>query len=489
MREIFFIPKDKEEVLYKLKDNFIKKETSLKYNKKNFYSGFVKSKNVIHTPLEIEDSIPEDSIEDYISAKTYEELGLDFNIEYSIKYSKKENSTTSNMAEYDVFVISNINLINNFKSQLNLIKHIDYISATPFLMKSLYSLNFLPKDKIDCFVYSSFDDSFLSIYKNGNFLYFKSMDFSIEDLFKKFTFSHPNVIKIEDFITILHGNDDKYKESINNLYNEIGVYISDILLYVKRVYSIEIDNLYIDCDVGFRDEFYNYFQSYVDVSPKKFEFDYKFVGDSPTHLIKLLFLSSINFDENGDIFNFTIFKKEKHFLLKPAGKFVLATIGGVLISLLYPLFNYSYGFYIEKENKNLSIQAQQLDINVTKFKMLFAQLEGKKKEAEDKLALNNAKLKELEDLITEIKDKRANYFIKSNLLIEIVKFINEYKINLLDFSVSKDEGIKLILHSIDEAEITNFIDKIDEKYILTVEKITLDELKTFYFTEIKLQKR
>ncbi len=490
MKEIFYIPRSKEKPFYKLKDNFIKKESSLKYSKKNFYTTFVKSKDIIHTPLEIESSIPEDSIEDYISAKTYEELGLDFNIEYIIKYIKKENSNTIDMDEYDVFALSVSNVQNTFNEQTKEVKHIDYIGASPFLIQPLYKLEILEKNTIDCFIYLSMNDSFLSIYKNGEFLYFKAMEFSLEELFKKFTFVHPNVIKIENFIDILLGaENDKYKDDVNDLYNDFGVYISDILLYVKRVYSIEIDNLYLDSEISLKDEFYVYFNTYVDVETQKFDFDYKLVGETPHHLIKLMFLSAQIFLEQKSDFNFTIFKKEKSIFLKSSGKFIIATISGLLFSLLYPLFNYIYGLIIEEENKSLNQTVMALDINVTRFKILLSQLEGKKIKADKKLNLSNKRLKNIEVLIDEIKKKRLSYFIKSNILIELTGFINNHNIDILDFNIFTGSEISLKIESYDEEEITNFINDVDKKYTVAVEKISLNDEDLLYTSEINLKKR
>lgn len=481
-----FLPQNEEEKYITLKSNILKQSQSISYKKKGiFYTGIVDSKSLIHTPIEIEASIPDDSIEDYITTKTYEELGLDFNIEYVIKFTPKE-AISPEYREFDVFAISKESIDKRFEYATNSVKHIDFITSSPFLFSGLYANEILSNEETHCFAYISYSDSFLTLYKNGEFLYFKSMEFSIEELFKKFSFIHPNVLKIDEFLATLEKDDEKYQEGIDKIYNDIGSYISDILLYIKRVYSVEIDQFFIDSDVTLDDIFFKYVASYLEIAPQKFEFDYKFTGEATTHLVKLSLLKSLSYSEND--LNLTTFEKDKDFIHKDSGKFILTIGASVLIALAYPAYNYGFSLYTDFRTESKMEDLLKHKSLVNDYKMLFRALDNKKQQYQNRLKVAKDKNKNIKELINKIVNTKSKYSLKIDKIVKVIQDINLFDIYINKLNIRNDSELDIYVTSNSEEEITKFVKKINKKYIIRVKKIEYNSETFKYKSQVTVKR-
>lgn len=486
----YLLPLNEQEDILKVTNSILKRDSNHRYRKKNFYVAYLNSRDIIHTPLEIESSIPEDSIEDYIYAKAYEELGLDFNLEYVIRYIKKESEDVSEYAEYDIFAISKNLIIERFKSKFEIVKHIDYLTITPFLMEPLYELEILERDRIDCFSYLGESDSFLALYRDGEFIYFKSMDFSLEELFKKFSFIHPNVINIEEFLTILENDDQKYQDGLNSIFEEISNYISDILLYIKRIYSMEVQRIYIDSTIKLNDIFYRYLSSFIDIEPQRFNFEYKFMGESVSKLEELAILSGKQYAKDSDRkFNFTVFEREKPFFYKDSGKLLLSTISSLLLSLTYPIYNYSYGLYINYQSSLLDDELKRLSAISSEYREFLKALKIRENQSRERLKLKNSELESLNTLLKDIYNKKLKYSLKSSAIADIVNIIGRYDFQIDRFEITKDNNITLNAISKRESEITKFIKDANSRYSINTERVELNLENNLYSAKINLKER
>ena len=62
----------------------------------------------------------------------------------------------------------------------------DFISPAPLLYKTLYKKEILTDNGTHCFMYFTRHDAFVTIYHNGEYLYSKSIEFSLEKIYERY---------------------------------------------------------------------------------------------------------------------------------------------------------------------------------------------------------------------------------------------------------------------------------------------------------------
>jgi len=187
---------------YKYAKNEIKPFKLDKSNKNSFFISYIQSKDVISANVEISRNIADSDLKDAIEIKVYDELGLDSAVEYTITYLETETNDIKNRI-FNVFVIDAA-LVGAQLSEIRKKSHyIDYVTTAPFLISSLYQKALLESDGTDCFVYFQKNDAFLAIYRGGEYLYSKSLHYSLTELTEKFCELIGKRIDEEDFYKLL----------------------------------------------------------------------------------------------------------------------------------------------------------------------------------------------------------------------------------------------------------------------------------------------
>ncbi len=458
-----------------------------KFKKDEFIVANISSKFIINSSIELE--IDDESLlGDILELKAYEELGLEQNVEYVLKYSLKSKSDDLKR-EYDVFALSHNIIHNETKNYLPKVPSIDYISSSPFLFKTLYELKKLDSNKAHCFIYFGVDDAFLAIYKNGAFLYFKSIDFSIKQLYDKFFNYFIGQMDFEDFIAIistdgLKNSDVKYKNGLSELYDEMNRYLFDILIYAKRLHSLnDIDTIFLDGDFGIESDFYDSFGSFSMSVVSKFNFDYGFeTPNEITHISKLALLyanEALYRSVEYSLYNFTIYKRPDPFFKTEFGKFVGVILISTSLMSIYPIYT---GWLLKVES----------DTNVKLLKEL-KELSDKKVYYEQKIAeFNNQKSELLKKQNSAVLD--YNYYNsildelnkgfnkglnKTQLMVNFVKELNSANVFTISINI-KDEELEALVYSISEDEIANLIKNLRAKgFDIDIKKIYKDSDESF----------
>ena len=242
--------------------NFISLSTSPEYSKEQLSVSYLNTQSYINHQLEMSRNIPDEDIYDAIHMQIYDELGLDQTIEYQIQYI--ETNFESDNRHFQVFVVDPLEIIETYQDSVDKIKYIDEITPTPLLIKSIYSKKIIEEDGIHCFIYFQENDSFATIYKDKEFVYSKSLRFSLLQMHERFCELYGERVEYEDFIKFLTTQNLKnttsdYKKHIFKLHKEIFANVNDILTYAKKAFNIEkVEQIFIGSQVAFASNFMKY---------------------------------------------------------------------------------------------------------------------------------------------------------------------------------------------------------------------------------------
>jgi len=221
----------------------------LSYNTSNFITSYIGNKDLITTSVSISRSIPNEDIADILDIKAYEELGLDQATNYVI--SSTEVETSGEEREFHIFVSEPEVLDELFLPIKQQTKFIDLVLPAPLLYKALYRKEILQDNGTHCFIYFTRHDAFVTFYRNGEFLYSKSIDFSLELIYDKYCELVGEKVDEKEFFTILESEGLKtakseYQQNFMKIFSEVFITINDIIIYAKRAFQLEtIDHMFI----------------------------------------------------------------------------------------------------------------------------------------------------------------------------------------------------------------------------------------------------
>ena len=239
---------------YIYKSNTFKPLKSFSYNKLNFITSYISTKDIINTKIYISRTIPEEDILDVIDIKAYEELGLDEAGNYII--SSTEVATDGEEREFHIFVSETETLDILYNEIKDKTKFIDLITPAPLLYKSIYTNEILPATGVQGFIYFTRKDAFVTFYKNGEYLYSKSMEYSLERIYSKYCELVGEKVNEDEFYSVLISEGLKttktdYHENLMKIFGDIFIAINDITVYTKRAFQLEtIDHFYIGSVLG-----------------------------------------------------------------------------------------------------------------------------------------------------------------------------------------------------------------------------------------------
>jgi len=239
---------------YAFKNDLFKPLDKLSYNTSNFITSYVNNKDIITTTVHISRNIPEEDIADILDIKAYEELGLDQANTYIISSFEVENAGEER--EFHIFVAEPESLDELYLPLKEETKYIDLIVPAPLLYKSLYKKEILQDNHAHCFVYFMQNDTFVTIYANGQYLYSKSIEFSLEQIYDKYCESIGEKVDEKEFYTILESEglkttNNDYQQNFMKIFAEVFITINDIIIYAKRAFNLDtIDQMFIGSEKG-----------------------------------------------------------------------------------------------------------------------------------------------------------------------------------------------------------------------------------------------
>jgi hypothetical protein len=480
---------------YRYSKNEIQPFNIDKSKKTSFFSSYIQSKDVISASIELSSNIPDEDLKDAIEIKVYDELGLDSAIGYTITHIEVLTNDTKNRT-FNVFVIESTIIEAQLSEIRKKTNYIDYVTTAPFLVGSLYKKALLEPEGIDCFIYFQDDDAFLALYSKGEYLYSKSLHYSLTHITEKFCELLGERVDEKDFYKLLtteglKSSNVTYQSYLMQLFGEIFLYINDVLIFAKRSYNIDhIDKVYIGSQIGSFIGMDEYAKSYLGL--ESFEFNFSIAINSKEWYIDqihiLMVLSAqIYLEEQDDTLNFSIFKRPPPLKERPVGKVIGIAIISLLLTLIYPACQFGYMQYLKFDLSSKTEKYNTLSKQNNQLKLRLNKLKNEKDKVLVLVDKETQKLNFRKKLIKEIRKKKIDYPMKAKILVHLINILNKYQATLsqIDF---KNGNLIFFVQSPKEKKITEFIKELTQlnRYKITTDKIEQNKEKTLYLSQISI---
>jgi hypothetical protein len=468
---------------YQYKDQQFTPIENLGFNNSNFVISYISNKDMIIASFDLGYSVDPAEIDDVIYMKAYDELGLDPEKEYDIHHQKVDTNEQSHV--YNLFIIEPEVIQERNSKIIETTKYIDLSIPAPLLFGTLYKGEILERNEAHCFIYFTMEDTFVSIYNEGRFLYSKSLEFSLEQIYEKYcAMIGEKVDKKEFFETLesegLKATDSFFQQNLMKLFSEIFLQINDIIIYIKRAYNLpSMGKLFLGSVqspiIGLGDYGYNY------LGIPTFNLDFNFgIKSDEWYIDQLQYMmvqSGLGYLENPDTFiNLTNKPRPPVFSKRASGQFIIATAVSSLLALAWPLSYLALAYSNDASSLLLSKEEQELSAISKKYKKIL----------EEKQALiqkHKKELKKLENIfegkaktLVSIHNRKVNYKFKSKFLYDFAKDLTKYNVKV-EAIKSHEDSYSLHMISSDEKSLTKYIKYISEKYFSTIQKINIKRIK------------
>ncbi len=488
---------------YMFKNGSFQVLNKLSYNTSNLITSYISNKDIISTTIQISRSIPQEDIEDILEIKAYEELGLDQASVYMISSAEVKNEAEERT--FHLFVAKPEALDELFLPIKKETKYVDLIIPAPLLYKTLYKKELLRDSGTHCFMYFTWQDAFVTFYKDGEYLYAKSIEFSLEQMYEKYCEIVGEQTHKKEFFSILKseglkvGNAD-YQRHLMKIFGEIFIMINDIIIYTKRAFELNtIDHMFIGSVQGPIIGLDEYSQNYLGLQSTDLNFDYS--GQSINNdewytdqLQYLMLLSSFEYmEDESSIVNLTIFPRAPAFMDRASGQFIIATFAAVTAGLAYPLF-YLIGSYInDAKIYALTIQNNELTAQTNKYMKTLSEKKEEISVLDKEIVILSDNYHGKTNTLTAIYDKKVKYRLKSGIFHTIAEELNKFGVHV-DMMYSKNDILWLSLVSSNDRKFTELIQYISDAHFdeinqIDIEIIQKDQESNYYKGLLKVDLR
>jgi len=497
---------------YKVEDGKVslRENTDLILEKNNTHSiVFIEDNKYNLISFEEDNNVLESAdIKDIIETHLVKETSVSEEEEFEYYYVKEPSPFDIRKTNLIVYAVPKNSIEEDYGEIAKNINYIDYITSPVFLPSVLYKKDILEKDKTDVYIFFGMDSSFISIYKEGLYIYSKELPITLDDIYIKLSNKLKHKISIEDFKTLLTErgfNIDSYEGEdmdildllINDIFHEIFNTINKIIMSGRRLLKIDnLDRVFIGTEIGSIPEMEDYATEKLSgvktldmsiLDKVDLGFDKEEKNISPlVQYSKLLFSME---SDAVNIPNLTHFKRPLPLRKRPT--FIpLAIIGSSLA--FYALFLLGQTFYISSLKQDISDLNQQN----SSFKVSLAETEayrkkilGEKKKLIDKeQALQtelNSKIQKLKKLKIQINSNEA----VAGYIVNIYKKLVKNKLTLKNF-VLNGSNITLDIETDKHINIGNFINDMlnTNLYIVKVSNVQYVQKEGVFKTSIKLKR-
>ncbi len=482
--------------------NVLQESNSVKYDKKQFTISYLNTRYFINSQIEISANIPEEDIEDAIYNKAYDELALDQALEYKIKYIEVFNKSEEDSRIFQVFIVNPNDIVNTYNSAVKRINYIDIIIPNPLLLKSLYTKEIIKHNDVDCFIYIQENDAFIAIYENQEFIYNKSINYSLKQIHEKFCEYYGESISYNDFLNFistknLRTTESKYKEHIIKIYKELFTNINEILTYIKRAFEIEkIDTIYIGSAISTVTKLYEMAEVELNIRSNDFDFNYGYrKGNTfiePLHSLMHLY-TTLDEDERYNC-NFTTYQRPPKFQKRLSGKMIIIIAASIIIAFAYPVTNWILSSAQDAHQESLESDYSKIHSQKVDREKSIKKITDEKKRVTDILKDEKNEYFNKKNTLIKIHDVKVNYPMKAKIIALLANDISSYNVYLEALSYKEfvnERNFNLYLIAKSDKEITNLVKYLTKKYhgefLFSLKKIYLEKESGKYFTELKTQ--
>jgi hypothetical protein len=422
--------------------NTISQVTSPSFSKEQYAISFLNTKSFITALVGISKNIPDDDIYDALENKVYEELALDMAVEYQMQYVEAINRLSESDRFFHVFVVDPLTLEQEFAPVIESLKYLDYIIPAPLLFKSLYSKELIESSGTHGFIYFQENDAFFAVYNEQEFIYSKSLKYSLKQIHERFCELIGESIELYAFENLLasqglNAANPEHQKNLFKLFGEIFLHINDVITYSKRAFEIkQFETIYVGSaigDIGGLDE---YAQTYLGLHTLPFHFNYGVkTGDKTVDDIHQLMHLYTRLDSDARYeCNFTIFHRPPPFAKRDSGKLILVAAAALAAALLYPGTYWGLSYVEEFHYTLMSQEYDAVHIDKTKREAIINLKLANKKVAQDLLDEQKIAYKQKQDTLVQVHDKKVNYPMKAKIVADFTRSFNQYRVKLNSLS-------------------------------------------------------
>jgi len=467
---------------YVYSEDIFKSTKELTFNTSNFITSYIGNKDLISAKINLSRNIPEEDISDILNIKAYEELGLDDANSYVITHYEIESDQEER--EYHLFVADTKKLDALYFPIKDKTKYIDLLLPEPLLYKTLYKKEILQDNQMHGFIYLTKDNASVIFYNNGEYVYSKSIEFSLSQIYDKYCELVGEKVDETTFFSLLEQEGLKttnsdYQENFMKIFSEVFITINDIIIYAKRAFDLEnIDQIFIGSSIGPIIGLDEYSQNYLGLNSSDFNFDYN-VNNEEWYVDQyqyLMLLSSLDYiDDEADSVNLSIYPRPPSFLNRASGQFIVATFLAISLSLAYPI-SYLVGSYandakvfsLKGEDEKLSKEAKKYKKIISEKISIIKQLDG---QFQNITNIYSGKTKTL----IAIYNKKVKYKLKSGLFHTLAEDLAKYKVQI-DELRTEDNTLYISLISNDDRKFTELIKYISKTHFNDIKEIDIERI-------------
>lgn len=474
--------------------------SSINFSKTQYAISFLNTNDFLTALIGVSKNIPDEDLSFAIENKVYEELALDMAVEYNIQFIESGHQLDEKERYFHVFIVDPLTMDETFENIVDQIKYIDQIVPVPLLLKGLYQREIVTEVGVHCYIYFQDNDAFFTIYNDQEFVYTKSLKYSIKMMHERFCELYGEQIAYPLFIELLSGaglssENREYQRDLIKLFGELFLHINDVLTYAKRAFELEsVDQVYIGSQIGSIAGLDEYSQTYLGLISKPFDFDYGFDtgGQYVDQIHQLTHLYTMTESEERYECNFSLYPRPPKFLQRNSGKLIAVAGVALLVAFAYPVAFWSLTF-AEELNKAIldSEYAEVHSIKTTREATI--NLKTVEKNAVTKLVeAEQTELDRQMNTLAKIHEVKVNYPMKAKLTTEFAADLNKYKVKLQKLTYHEAEGFKgftFYMISQRDKDITLLLEYLTSKktsrFHFILEEIQYDEEKKHYLSEMK----
>ncbi len=459
----------------------------LRYSKQNTTITYIANKDIITGLIEISPSLPQEHVSNVIIDKVYEELQFDPAVEYIIQPIKTRAS--GDQDKYQTIIVDKAALKEKLAPIAKKSKVIDYVIAAPLLYKTLYQEKLIGSNGCDLFLYFGDHDSFVTFYYKGEYLYSKSIKYSIKDIYDQFCKLANEVPMSEDkFREFLAADgsrkgESSHRELLIRILNECFLSINDILIYTKRTYDIDsVRNAYVALSWDSQDALEPYVKNYLNINAialsTVLERNIKISKDmDPICPLMVLNAQALN---SGlvELPNLTLYPKPKPITQRPAGKIIGLFLTVLLLFLLPIIYDFIVGTTLKANNALLAQEEAKVTAEANKYKKTITQKKEELKALEKAYTKTEKIYQSKVGEVTQVYNKKFHYQFRSEQLSEITKLLKEYDLHSRNISIS-DSLYAIELESKDEKLITAFIKQLIQKFDKKIANVDIKNIRLY----------
>jgi hypothetical protein len=492
--------------IFLLENNILKTfSNKQKFSNDTLLSTYIPTKYITTYEFVIPKNLLEKiDINDYIETKSYEELELDETEKYIFKYRLISSLENEKNVIVEVIIAKQKDIEKFYKPIIKKYNYIDYIGYSGFLFEVLYKDKILEPKK-DMFVYFKKDVILITLYNEGEFLQTVNLSQGLKSLYKRF--QEESSIEISDldsydvFVKLItkKGLDaDNYDENEEILFNGLSELFSNLFMIIinqftslqRKFHLTAIDRIFISTQNGAIPGILDFTSIYLGgIEANELKFDAKY-NPNNIEIDQFLFLSMLSaqyaYKNSYQTYNFTINKRPPTFFYRKSGQFISISIASLIISLLYPGYQYIYAYIKDYENNKLQLKLNHLNsefniLNNNFNRLLKAYKNDKKIVEEKKNYIANVK-----KIITTLYKEKKGYIPISSLLVTLSAYMkaNNIYVESIDFN---NDVLKLNLFSFNDKYITNFVNDLVEKEHFIVQTTGIVKNKSKYESVVNVK--